>query len=348
MTKFVFSTIDRGRTKTYNSSTATTRNASYGNRTHVNSLEGYYATTTPTMLDNAATKLKPVLIKGSPDDNFCLQHPWHQEQSQWQYLSSALLTEEEPKLTIHRLQQQEMHRTGIEPMSIAWKATMLPLHQRCLTMPQKIETCTDQGQSWQFLSSAPLTSRATTRSTIDIQFDRNNKKCIVIEPMSIAWKATMLPLHQRCLTMPQPNWNLYWSRAVPMTIFVFSTLDIKSNHRWQNLSSAPLTEEEPKLTIHRLQQQEMHRTGIEPMSIAWKATMLPLHQRCLTMPQPNWNLYWSRAVPMTIFVFSTLDIKSNHNDNICLQHHWQRKNQNLQFIDCNNKKCIVRESNPCQ
>ena len=163
MTKFVFSTIDRGRTKTYNSSTATTRNASYGNRTHVNSLEGYYATTTPTMLDNAATKLKPVLIKGSPDDNFCLQHPWHQEQSQWQYLSSALLTEEEPKLTIHRLQQQEMHRTGIEPMSIAWKATMLPLHQRCLTMPQ-------------------------------------------------------------------PNWNLYWSRAVPMTIFDFSTLDIKSNH----------------------------------------------------------------------------------------------------------------------
>ena len=24
-----------------------------------------------------------------------------------------------------------MHRTGFEPMSIAWKATMLPLHQRC-------------------------------------------------------------------------------------------------------------------------------------------------------------------------------------------------------------------------
>ena len=25
----------------------------------------------------------------------------------------------------------QLHRTGIEPMSIAWKATMLPLHQRC-------------------------------------------------------------------------------------------------------------------------------------------------------------------------------------------------------------------------
>ena len=24
-----------------------------------------------------------------------------------------------------------MHRTGIEPMSTAWKAAMLPLHQRC-------------------------------------------------------------------------------------------------------------------------------------------------------------------------------------------------------------------------
>ena len=180
MTIFFFSTIDRGRTKTYNSSTATTRNASYGNRTHVNSLEGYYATTTPTMLDNAATKLKPVLIKGSPDDNFCLQHPWHQEQSQWQYFSSALLTEEEPKLTIHRPQQQEMHRTGIEPMSIAWNyATTTP------TMLQY----------WNLYWSLTPT-----------MLDNDQQQ------------ATKLKL---CCT----DW-----RAVPMTIFVFSTLDIKSNH----------------------------------------------------------------------------------------------------------------------
>ena len=34
---------------------------------------------------------------------------------------------------------------------------------------------------------------------------------------------------------------------------------------------------------------QLHRTGIEPMSIAWKATMLPLHQRCSHLVIIQWE-----------------------------------------------------------
>ena len=82
--------------------------ASYGNRTYVNSLEGYYATTTPTMLTSR------VVIK--------------QWETNWLKIGEQSAERERSTKTIANGWQ--LHRTGIEPMSIAWKATMLPLHQR--------------------------------------------------------------------------------------------------------------------------------------------------------------------------------------------------------------------------
>ena len=42
-------------------------------------------------------------------------------------------------MEFHKIQQKKiaknckkMHRTGIEPVSAAWKATIIPLDQRCL------------------------------------------------------------------------------------------------------------------------------------------------------------------------------------------------------------------------
>ena len=83
--------------------------ASYGNRTHVNSLEGYYATTSPTMFTSR------VVIK--------------QWETNWLKIGEQSAERERSTKTIANGWQ--LHRTGIEPMSIAWKATMLPLHQRC-------------------------------------------------------------------------------------------------------------------------------------------------------------------------------------------------------------------------
>ena len=83
--------------------------ASYGNRTHVKNLEGYYATTTPTMLTSR------VVIK------------------QWEtnWLKIGEQSAERERSTKTFTDGWQLHHTGFEPMSIAWKATMLPLHQRC-------------------------------------------------------------------------------------------------------------------------------------------------------------------------------------------------------------------------
>ena len=88
--------------------------ASYGSRTHVNSLEGYYATTTPTMLTwNCDYTMRNSPLASNTD--------WQSERK----------SVERKRCTKTIAKESQLHRTGIEPMSIAWKATMLPLHQRC-------------------------------------------------------------------------------------------------------------------------------------------------------------------------------------------------------------------------
>ena len=143
-------------------------NASYGNRTHVNSLEGYYATTTPTMLTSR------VVIK------------------QWEtnWLKIGEQSAERERSTKTFTDGWQLHRTGIEPMSIAWKATMLPLHQRC--SHQELRLNNEKQTDWRSESKVQR-ERSTKTFTDGWQLHRTG-----IEPMSIAWKVTMLPLHQRC------------------------------------------------------------------------------------------------------------------------------------------------------
>ena len=88
--------------------------ASYGNRTHVNSLEGYYATTTPTMLTWTSMKIQGVTVL------FCQN-----------WLTIGEQSAERERCTKTFTDGWQLYRTWIEPMSIAWKATMLPLHQLC-------------------------------------------------------------------------------------------------------------------------------------------------------------------------------------------------------------------------
>ena len=82
--------------------------------------------------------------------------------------------------------------------------------------------------------------------------------------MSIASKATMLPLHQRC------SHELWWRyKEQQYSVKNWLTIGEQSAERERERSTKTFTDG-----------WQLHPTGIEPMSIAWKATMLPLHQRC--------------------------------------------------------------------
>ena len=52
---------------------------------------------------------------------------------------------------------------------------------------------------------------------------------------------------------------------------------LASKTDWQSESKSA---ERKRCTKTIANEWQLHRTGIETMSIAWKATMLPLHQRC--------------------------------------------------------------------
>ena len=148
---------------------------SYGNRTHVNSLEGYYATTTPTMLTWTFVNLqekhflyaKNWLTIGEKncrenesltDQNCIVQesnpcrklgrllcchytNDAHMKSCDYTMRNSPLVSKtdwrsesksaERKRCTKTFTNGWQLHRTGIRPMSIAWKATMLPLHQKC-------------------------------------------------------------------------------------------------------------------------------------------------------------------------------------------------------------------------
>ena len=152
--------------------------ASYTNRTRVNSLEGYYATTTPTMLTSCDYTMRNSPLVSKTD--------WRSERK------SA-----ERKRCIKTIANgSQLHRTGIEPMSIAWKATMLPLHQRCSHQ----ELWLNKEKQYSFVKNwlkigeqSAERERSTKTFTTGWQLHRTR-----IEPMSIAWKATMRPLQQRC------------------------------------------------------------------------------------------------------------------------------------------------------
>ena len=140
--------------------------ASYWNRTGIHSFEGYYASTTPTLLLNSDMEggEEPALKL------FCNR-----------YLCKFLST------------LKVLRRPGIEPMSRAWKATMLTLHQRCFATPTwKKENRRIYNSSVSNIDEKILLS-LNFRVRVRVKLHRTG-----IEPFSIDWKVTIQPLHKRC------------------------------------------------------------------------------------------------------------------------------------------------------
>ena len=136
-----------------------------------------------------------------------------------------------------------LHPTGIERMSIACKFTPLPLHQKCWSFKTRtVEEIMDLN---------PSEAMFPWKFPIRLRL----LPLVWIKLMSVAWRSAMLRLHQRCSAIPT------WKRENIKVVYSFVT----------------------KVTADFLSMlKHLHRTGIEPMSIAWKATMLPLHQRWLS------------------------------------------------------------------
>ena len=220
-----------------------------------------------------------------------------------------------------------MHRTGIEPMSIAWKATMLPLHHNYAHMNFGEDTRSNSTLAsktdWQSKSKSAERKRCTKTIANGWQLHRTG-----IEPMSIASKANMLPLHQRCshqelwlynekqsscvknwLTIGEKNCREktlqqnnrqritiasygnrthvnslegYYATTTP-TMLTWTSMKIQGVtvlfcQNWLTIGEQKAERERCTKTF--TDGWQLYRTWIEPMSIAWKATMLPLHQLC--------------------------------------------------------------------
>ena len=136
-----------------------------------------------------------------------------------------------------------------------------------------------------------------------------------IEPMSIAWKATMLPLHQRC------SHQELWLYNEKRSSFVENWLKIGEQSAERERSTKTFTNG-----------WQLHRTGIEPMSISWKATMRPLQQRCSHQELWLYNEKQSSCVKNWL----TIGDKKVQRENAASKQSPTDHN------------CIVRESNPCQ
>ena len=126
-------------------------------------------------------------------------------------------------------------------MSRTWKATMLPLHQRCFATP-----------TWKKENRRIYNSSV---SSIDekILLSLNFLHRTGIEPFSIDWKVTIQPLHKRC--------------SSTQTWTVENTLDLNTSEArfsWKFLIRLGL----------------LRQAGIKLMSIAWRCAVLPLHQWC--------------------------------------------------------------------
>ena len=347
--------------------------ASTGNRTRVYRVAGEISTTEPSMLD----KLQQLLV---PSIHAIYSMLVFQIALCWKFnLSSSHVFVDCSK---------NVHRPAIEPLSIAWQATILPLNHWCLTncnnfwffqtchlfqvsflgcsvflkssiyralpillIVQKM--CIDQQSNprlshgrrqfyhwtidaWQI---ATITGSFHTCNRIHLGFSgcslcKLNVQIIEfshfcwlfkivhppgIEPVSIVWQATILPLNHRFLT----NCNNYWFLPYMQSISCwFSKLLCVC---WKfNLPSSPDFVDCSK---------DVHRPGIEPGSIAWQATILPLNYRCLTKCNNYWFLSYMQSISNW---FSRL---------LCVCWMFNLSSSPV-FVDCS-KMCIDRQSNPC-
>ena len=118
-----------------------------------------------------------------------------------------------------------------------------------------------------------------------------------IETGSIAWEATILPLNHRCLILnalivPAKFCSIIqvFHQGVESKSWKLCFLLIEVSNSANYLSSFPLFWQWHKknwrnVKLHFLENffcfSALHRQGIEPWSIVWKATMLQLNHRCL-------------------------------------------------------------------
>ena len=126
-------------------------------------------------------------------------------------------------------------------MSKAWKVTMLPLYQRCWSIQTRMGA--------KIMKSNLSEARFSWETLIRLRF----LPITGIEHIWIAWSGIMLPRHQLCSSTPKRK------KENIRVVHTFVT-NITANF----------------LSMLKL----LHRTGIEPISITWEATMLPLHQLC--------------------------------------------------------------------
>ena len=162
---------------------------------------------------------------------------------------------------------------------------------------------------WQSKSKSAERKRCTKKIANGSQMHRT-----AIEPMSIAWKATMLSLHQ------------LYSHEFGEDTRSNSTLASKTD--WQSNSKSA---ERKRYTKTIANGWQLHRTGMEPMSIASKANMLPLHQRCSHQELWLYNEKQSSCVKNWLRI-GEKKCRENAAPKQSLTDH----------------KCIVRESNRCQ
>ena len=234
--------------------------ASNGNRTHVNSLEGYYATTTPTMLTSR------VVIK------------------QWEtnWLKIGEQSAERERSTKTFTDGWQLHRTGIEPMSKAWKATMLQLHQRCSHQElwlynEKRSSCVKNWLTIGEKKCREKTLHQNNRQRITIASYGNRTHVNSLEGFYATTTPTMLTSRVviiHCIITTFDRQSVFDTRG-PFLMMRKGPLVSKTDRRSERKSA-----ERKRCTKTIANGSQLNRTGIEPMSIAWKATMLPLHQRC--------------------------------------------------------------------
>ena len=164
---------------------------------------------------------------------------------------------------------------GIEPVSIAWQATILPLNHWCLT------NC----NNFWFFQTCHL-------------FQVSFLGCSVFLKSSIYRALPILLLVQKMCIDQQSNPRLsrgrrqiyHWTidawqiATITGSFYTCNRIDIG----FSGCSLCKLNVQIIEFSRFCWLFKNVHRPGIEPGSIGWQATILPLNHRCLT----NCNNYW--------------------------------------------------------
>ena len=216
----------------------------YGNRTHVNNLEGYYATTTPTMLTWTLVNIQGVTVL------FC----------------EKLIDDRTAKCRERMLHQNNRQRITIASYRKRTHVNSLEGYYdtttpRILTWTFVIlqEKHSLHAKNWLKIGEKNCRENAASKQSL------TDQNCIVQESNPSRKLGKLVCYHYT----NDPHMKIcdYTMRNSPLV----SKTDGRSGRK---------SAERKRCTKTIANGWQLHRTGIKPSSIAWKATMLPLHQRC--------------------------------------------------------------------